>query len=504
VLFVGKPAHRAVAAREAPPLAGPPVPGWPAGGRVLVTTPRLRAPPTRALLRRSKQDRLQPQHPRRGPTSASLKPRPAAPSSSRRPATAKLADYLQDRRGVRLLHRRRPGTTPGNITWTTTTSAAPWPRPPPLGSAVSPSRPSGGEAGWRGWRTTGPALAETRRPGGPIPARAWEPGRPAPGQALRLAPTPRDANAPRRPGAGPWRTGPADPRPAQRPGPGRGPWLIGATPRRQPSTSSAPSPAGPATSLAGLQSGRGPGRHRTGGVRRRPGTRHPWPPWSAGRSPPTWKGPHYPPPFDHFRVEWERVAWETRRPARGRSAGPGHPCLRWRPARAAGRADRRAGRTANEAVLARPDLAPGQAALGPRPGPGRPSRRGRPPFTNGRWPTRPFDPGPARGPVPGPGRGRPGTLSKAGWSRSAACLARAAPHGRRSRAVVWREAPAGAAGAGVPVHDRQGRGGQPAPLPGLGGRPGGRGRRRRYRLDRPHPGGWPPGLGARRLRLRLV
>ena len=55
-----------------------------------------------------------------------------------------------------------------------------------------------------------------------------------------------------------------------------------------------------------------------------------WPGWTAERnSPETLDAPHFPPDFDHFRVGWERAAWENSgRPAA--EARAKHTLLRWR------------------------------------------------------------------------------------------------------------------------------------------------------------------------------
>ncbi len=65
----------------------------------------------------------------------------------------------------------------------------------------------------------------------------------------------------------------------------------------------------------------------------------------------------------------------------------------------------------------------------------------------------------------------------------------AAPRRRGSRGADERTGPPHAR---VAVHDREGRGGEPAGVPGLGRRPGGRGRGRGHRLGRPHQRGRRP------------
>jgi predicted O-linked N-acetylglucosamine transferase (SPINDLY family)/glycosyltransferase involved in cell wall biosynthesis len=82
----------------------------------------------------------------------------------------------------------------------------------------------------------------------------------------------------------------------------------------------------------------------------------------AGLTPEALDAPHYPPAFDHFRVEWERAAWQSAGdPAAERAAK--RDLLRWRLHALL------AGLTGDlghhrEAALARPDLPPAQAALG--------------------------------------------------------------------------------------------------------------------------------------------
>lgn len=77
---------------------------------------------------------------------------------------------------------------------------------------------------------------------------------------------------------------------------------------------------------------------------------------------PAWDDPHFPPRFDHFRVEWERAAWaQAGSPAA--EARAKRDLVRWRLHTLL------AGLTDDldhyyEAALARPDLPPTQAALG--------------------------------------------------------------------------------------------------------------------------------------------
>jgi glycosyltransferase involved in cell wall biosynthesis len=84
--------------------------------------------------------------------------------------------------------------------------------------------------------------------------------------------------------------------------------------------------------------------------------------WQLARNPPALDAPHFPPVFDHFRVEWERAAWGNAGDPAGEARAK-RALLRWRLhsilACLTGELAH-----AHEAALARPDLPPSRAELG--------------------------------------------------------------------------------------------------------------------------------------------